>query len=251
MIRPLLFNHNVGSIDAFTTERGAADSVSAYSEFNCCDYVGDAEAHVEACRHRLSELIGASAIVTARQTHSANVAVVESVTAEPLMGVDALVTRLADVAIGVFTADCVPILMCDPVSGVIAAVHAGWRGTVAGIVGKAVEAMAGIGAVRTRIEAVVGPSICQDCFEVGEEVVAEFALNGFSLNTIVKRNSATQKAHIDLAEANRSLLADAGVPAANIALSGICTKCQPQRFFSARVLGINSGRVLTGIIRRG
>lgn len=250
MIKPLHFNHNVGSIDAFTTERGAADGVSAYSEFNCCDYVGDDAAHVEACRRQLCGLIGTNHLATARQTHSANVAVVDSLQAEPLQGVDALVTGLTDVAIGVFTADCVPVLMCDPANGVIAAVHAGWRGTVAGIVSKAVEAMAGIGADRRRIEAVVGPSICQSCFEVGEEVVAEFALHGFSLNTIVKRNSATSKSHIDLAEANRQLLVEAGVPCGNIALSGLCTRCQPQRFFSARRLGVRSGRVLTAIIRR-
>ena len=160
-------------------------------------------------------------------------------------------TRLShDSPIGVFTADCVPILLCEPKSGLIAAVHAGWKGSVKGIVANAIETMVDEGADRCGIEAVVGASICQRCFEVGDEVVAEFAKRAFSLNDIVWRNPVTGKAHIDLAEANRWLMESAGVPNANISLSGLCTKCEPQRFFSARTLGINSGRILSAIIRR-
>ncbi len=251
MIRQLHFNHNVGSIDAFTTERGAADSASPYSEFNCCDYTGDCPEHIAQCRDILCRELGIAAdhIVTARQTHSTNVAVIDRLPTEPLVGVDALVTKLKGVAVGVFTADCVPILLCDPEEGVIAAVHAGWRGTVAGIAANAVKAMVGIGASAERIEAVIGPSICQNCFEVGDEVVAEFARHALSLNSIIVRNSTTFKAHIDLAAANCHLLEQSGVQRGNILLSGLCTKCQPDRFFSARNLGVNSGRVLSGIVR--
>lgn len=251
MIRQLHFNHNVGSIDAFTTERGAADSASPYSEFNCCDYTGDSLEHIAQSRDILCRELGIASdhIVTARQTHSANVAIIDRLPAEPLVGVDAIVTRLKGVAVGVFTADCVPILLCDPEEGVIAAVHAGWRGTVAGIAANAVKAMVGIGATAERIEAVIGPSICQNCFEVGDEVVAEFARHALSLNSIIVRNSTTFKAHIDLAAANLLLLEQSGVQRGNILLSGLCTKCLPDRFFSARILGVNSGRVLTGIVR--
>lgn len=251
MISPLHFNHNVGSIDAFTTERGAADIASPYSEFNCCDYTGDSAEHIIQCRKALCSDLGIAAdhIVTARQTHSAEVAIIDRLPVEPLVGVDALVTKLRGVVVGVFTADCVPILLCDPAEGVIAAVHAGWRGTVAGIAANAVRAMESIGAKAKRIEAVVGPSICQKCFEVGNEVVAEFARHALSLNSIIVRNSTTFKAHIDLAAANCHLLEQSGVPRGNILMSGLCTKCHPDRFFSARNLGVNSGRVLTGIIR--
>ncbi len=251
MIRPLHFNHNVGSIDAFTTERGAADIASPYSEFNCCDYTGDSAEHIIQCRKALCSDLGIAAdhIVTARQTHSAEVAIIDRLPVEPLVCVDALVTKLRGVVVGVFTADCVPILLCDPAEGVIAAVHAGWRGTVAGIAANAVRAMESIGAKAERIEAVVGPSICQKCFEVGNEVVAEFARHALSLNSIIVRNSTTFKAHIDLAAANCHLLEQSGVPRGNILMSGLCTKCHPDRFFSARNLGVNSGRVLTGIIR--
>ena len=199
MISQLLFNHNVGSIDAFSTERGAADCFSPYSEFNCCGYTGDSPAHVDDCLKRLRTL---------------------------------------------------PILLCEPKSGLIAAVHAGWKGSVKGIVANAIETMVDEGADRCGIEAVMGASICQRCFEVGDEVVAEFAKRAFPLNDIVWRNPVTGKAHIDLAEANRWLMESAGVPNANISLSGLCTKCEPQRFFSARALGINSGRILSAIIRR-
>lgn len=251
MIKPLNFNHTVGSIDAFTTERGAADAVSPYFGFNCCDYTGDEPNHIAQCREELCRSLGIDAdhLVTARQTHSAEVAVIDSVPTEPLVGVDALVTRLQGVALGVFTADCVPIILCDPAAGVIAAVHAGWRGTVAGIVCNAVKAMESVGANVDRIEAVVGPSICQKCFEVGDEVVAEFARHALSLNSIIVRNSATFKAHIDLAAANCHQMEQSGVPRQNILLSGLCTKCRPSQFFSARNLGVNSGRVFTGIIR--
>lgn len=250
MISQLLFNHNVGSIDAFTTERGAADCFSPYSEFNCCGYTGDNPAHVEDCRKRLRAMIGTEHIVTARQTHSTNVAVIDCIPQTSPTGVDALVTRLPNVAIGVFTADCVPILLCEQQSGLIAAVHAGWKGSAAGIVADAIETMVNEGADRSGIEAVVGASICQRCFEVGNEVVDEFAKRGFPIDNIVWRNPDTGKAHINLAEANRWLMERAGVPNANISLSGMCTKCEPQRFFSARTLGINSGRILSAIIRR-
>lgn len=73
MISQLHFNHNVGSIDAFSTERGAADCFSPYSEFNCCGYTGDNPAHVDDCLKRLRTLLGTEHIVTARQTHSTNV----------------------------------------------------------------------------------------------------------------------------------------------------------------------------------
>ena len=117
MISQLHFNHNVGSIDAFSTERGAADCFSPYSEFNCCGYTGDNPAHVDDCLKRLRTLLGTEHIVTARQTHSTNVAVIDSVPPTPPTDVDALVTRLPNVAIGVFTADCVPILLCEPRAG--------------------------------------------------------------------------------------------------------------------------------------
>lgn len=260
MIRPLCFNHTDGSVVAFTTERGVAVRFDPYSAFNCCDYTGDSPAHVEACRAELCRRLGVaeSSLVTARQVHGDVVATVDTgilgmeaaARRSRLDGVDGLVTNVPGVVLGVFTADCVPVLLCDSAAGVVAAVHAGWKGTVRGIVKRAVERMCALGASVSAVQAVFGPSICRGCFEVGDEVVEMFERHGFPMERLTERDRATGKAHIDLAEANAWLLGSCGVPSGNIAFSGLCTKCIPERFFSARVLGTDSGRLLTGICLR-
>ena len=166
---------------------------------------------------------------------------------QALEGVDALVTKLQGVVIGVNTADCVPIVLVDEQAGVIAVAHAGWRGTVGRIAKAVVEEMCHQGASAKRIQAAMGPSICQECFEVGDEVVEAFKQARFNLDDMVTRNPVTGKAHIDLRAANRAVLVAAGVPVGNIAMSQHCSRCEHQRFFSARRLGINSGRTFTGI----
>ena len=193
-----------------------------------------------------------------RQTHSCNVAVIDThfmdndidQQEQALEGVDALVTTLPGVVIGVNTADCVPIVLADEAAGVIAVAHAGWRGTVGRIARAVVEEMCRHGARADRIQASMGPSICQDCFEVGDEVVEAFKKARFDLDTIVTRDASTGKAHIDLRAANREVLVVAGVPAGNIVLSQHCSRCEHGRFFSARRLGIDSGRTFTGIYRK-
>ena len=193
-----------------------------------------------------------------RQTHSCRVAVIDdgfrsldiARQEDALEGVDALVAKLSGIVIGVNTADCVPIVLVDDRAGVIAVAHAGWRGTAGRIVKNVVDEMCRLGARTNDIQAAMGPSICQDCFEVGDEVVDAFGQAHFDLNAIVKRNASTGKAHIDLRAANRDVLVAAGVPASNIATSRHCSRCEPDRFFSARHLGINSGRTFTGIFQQ-
>ena len=107
-----------------------------------------------------------------------------------------------------------------------------------------------MGARADRIQAAMGPSICQECFEVGDEVVEAFKKARFDLDAIVQRNAATGKAHIDLRAANRDVLIAAGVPATAIVMSRHCSRCEHDRFFSARRLGTASGRTFTGIIKR-
>ena len=250
----------IQGVAAFSTTRGETDGRNAYSGVNLCNYVGDDALRVLDSRITLAMQLGVDLddLVMPRQTHSCRVAVIDEhfrlsdidKQEEALEGVDALVTTLKGVVIGVNTADCVPIVFADAQAGVIAVAHAGWRGTVGRIAKNTVDVMCRQGARADRIQATMGPSICQDCFEVGDEVVEAFKQAHFDLDTIVKRNPDTGKAHIDLRAANRDVLVAAGVPASNIVLSQHCSRCEHDRFFSARRLGINSGRTFTGILIR-
>lgn len=256
----LNFAEAADGVVAFSTTRGEVDRRNAYSGVNLCDYVGDDALRVLDARLTLAMQLGVDLddLVMPRQTHSCRVAVIDeqfrSLDIAPqetaLEGVDALVTSLTGVVIGVNTADCVPIVLADKHAGIIAVAHAGWRGTVGRIAAKVVEEMCRQGAQVGRIQAAMGPSICQDCFEVGDEVVAAFQKAHFDIDAIMKRNPETGKAYIDLRAANHSVLVAAGMPSEAIVTSQHCSRCEHERFFSARRLGINSGRTFTGILRR-
>ncbi len=256
-LEKLDFAGPIDGIEAFSTTRGNVDGRNAYSGVNLCDYVGDDALRVLDARISLAMQLGIDLddLVMPRQTHSCRVAVIDErframdidKQETALEGVDALVTRLKGVVIGINTADCVPIVLVDAAAGVIAVAHAGWRGTVGRIAGAVVNEMCRQGAVATRIQVAMGPSICQECFEVGDEVVEAFGKAHFDLDSIVTRHPATGKAHIDLRAANRAVLVAAGVPEDQIILSRHCSRCEHDRFFSARRLGINSGRTFTGI----
>ncbi len=247
----------IDGVTAFTTQRGEIDPRNKYSSFNVCDYTGDDAMHVLDCRMQLCMELGIDMdqLVMPRQTHSSRVALIDEAYMNldidkqeaALEGVDALVTELTDVCIGVNTADCVPIILADAQAGIVAAVHAGWRGTVARIAAKAVKEMERLGARASNIQVAMGPSICQDCFEVGDEVVEEFKKQGFDTEAIVARNATTGKAHIDLRLANAQVLASAGVHCDTSNCE--CSRCD-KRYFSARKLGINSGRTFTAVMKK-
>ena len=134
---------------------------------------------------------------------------------------DALLEDTPGAVVAVKTADCLPILLVDERHGAVAAVHAGWRGTVAGIARRAVEAMrAQFGSLPEDLHAAIGPGIGKCCYEVGPEVAAEFGQQG--------------RAHVDLAEANRRQLMNAGVTAQRIYASNLCTMCRAEEFHSFR-----------------
>ena len=246
-------------VQAFSTLRGRAQGGKPYSQVNLCDYVGDDALRVLDARITLSMQLGVELddLIMPRQTHSCRVAVIDerfrTMDIEgqetALEGVDALVTNLRGVVIGVNTADCVPLILVDEAAGLIAAAHAGWRGTAGRIAGAVVDEMCRMGARADHIQVAMGPSICQDCFEVGDEVVEAFNKAGFDIDAIVMRNATTGKAHIDLRMANREVLVQAGVPAGHIALSQHCSRCEHERYFSARRLGIGSGRTLTAVLQ--
>lgn len=232
------------------TSRGNADGAAAtpYSEFNLCHYTGDTQRHVAECRGRLAAWLGVSEdnIVVPRQTHSAEVRFIGSVPVGPdlIEGVDALVTTLKGVAIGVSTADCVPVALVDDKAGVAGVAHAGWRGALGGVVLRLVEEMLRRGADLSGLQAFFGPAICCGCFEVGEEVAVRFP------DKYVVRKPEWPRPHVDLPGFVAAQLWDIGLrPDRIVSFSPeLCTCCHPERYFSARRSGVESGRNFTFVI---
>ncbi len=197
------------------------------------------------------------AVILPKQTHSDRVVAVKSadIDASDLDGVDALVTNVPMLGIGVKTADCVPILLCDEVRGAVAAIHSGWRGTVGRIAQKAIAVMMReYGTNPQDLKAIVGPSIGVDNFQVGPEVVEEFRQAGFPMQR-VHRNDGERVAdsmrggdHLDLWQANVWLLEECGVKPDNINVCGICTYDHHEAFYSARHDGNRmTDRIINGI----
>lgn len=235
-------------VAAFSTLRGCTRADDPYDGLNCCHYTGDEPAHVAASREALAGHLGISPgrMIIPRQTHSVNVAVIADPDAMPsLEDVDALVTPLPGVALVIHTADCTPLLLNDPQAGVIAAIHAGWRGAVGGIALNALRAMAALGADPRRIIAAMGPAICPDCFETSPEIASRFPAQ------FVSHPAPGGRPHADIAALIRAQLIHAGVRAEAIAMPPQCTRCRHDRFFSARRLGVASGRMSSVIMRRG
>lgn len=240
------YRYNLGKgVAAFSTGRDTDHPDDPYGGFNACHYTHGNPQEVAACRNMLyNALPGLRELVIPRQTHSLNVALIDSCPVGDLEDVDALVTALPGVAIAVNTADCVPVLMADPVAGVIAAVHSGWRGTVGHIAVKAVDVMEQAGAQRERISVAMGPSICTGCFEVGPEVADVFDNEYPDVRDIVFRTGG-ELPHIDLRNAIVHDLVEIGIHRVNIDSSAPCSRCNWTEWWSARRMGINSGRTLS------
>ena len=168
-----------------------------------------------------------------KQIHSDNIVIADGACGSIGEG-DALISAHLGSLIGVRTADCVPILVADRDLRVVAAVHAGWRGTVAEIARKTVGRMSTeFGSRPQSLVAAIGPSIGQCCFEVGSEVSEKFGVKG--------------RTHIDLVASNFRQLIAAGVPEAQIDVAGLCTMCDPVRFHSFRRDKEESGRMVSAI----
>ena len=255
---PILHWYDIAvGVTAFSTTRKGGVSQGNYGEFNINYYCGDDETHIAANRLALCGLLHITPrqLVYPHQTHDDVVGMIDDQWMESLSpaeksgsleGVDAVMTNLSGVCVGVSTADCIPLLLYDGEHHACCAVHAGWRGTVKCIIQKAVEAMtATYGSNPRQIKAVIGPGISLACFEVGDEVYEEFARAGFDMQRIARKY---RKWHIDLWECNRMQLMGMNVPEENIQVAGICTYTRHEEFFSARRLGINSGRIFTGIM---
>ena len=191
----------------------------------------------------LERAAGVRAVHAMRQVHGNDVRVLRSVARPdtPAVG-DALATRISETAVAIKAADCVPVLLADPVSGAVAGAHAGWRGTLVRVVEAAVRTLAAeAGTPPSRLRAVIGPAIRACCFEVGPEVVSAFREKGHDVDRFALRPRAAGRPHLDLVLANRLQLVAAGLPEDAIEDTGLCTRCQPS-FHSYRREGPGVGR---------
>jgi polyphenol oxidase len=218
----------------FTTRAGGV-SPAPWDTLNLALHVEDEQQRVLVNRERLAGALGGLELVFAQQVHGAGVAVVEPGAGRPVDGaadgavdgVDALVTRSPQLGLVVLAADCLPVLLADPGAGVVAAVHAGRQGLLAGVLQSAVLAMAGLGAAADRVRAVVGPAAGPCCYEVPPEMAgdAERALPG------VRSRTRHGTASLDLRAGAQRALAAAGVVA--VAHVAACT-IDDARFYSYR-----------------
>ena len=264
--QPQLDYYDMGAgVMAFSSTRHGGCSTGNYASFNINRYCGDSEDDIRRNREALCLVLGIDddRLIMPHQVHLTKVATIDeafmALTAtqrqEALEGVDALITNLRGVCIGVSTADCIPVLLYDPAHHAACAIHAGWRGTVRRIVEKAVEAMMQTyGTQPQQLVAQIGPGIHRESFEVGDEVYDAFAQEGFDMTAISCRrptsNGIGEKWHIDLPECNRLQLLAADLLPQNVNVSPVCTFQQADDYFSARRLGINSGRIFTGALLR-
>ena len=186
-------------------------------------------------------------VVTVRQVHGTDILAIDRRTMAASGSHDAIVTNQPGVLVAVETADCVPILLLDPSRGVYAAVHAGWRGTLGGIVAKTVRVMQDrFGSHLRSIRAAIGPSIGVCCYEVNGTVLTPLK-RGFPNWADVVENVKGTKAHLDLRGFNRRQLEEAGISPDRIETVNLCTACHRDLFYSYRRDGARTGRMMSGI----
>ena len=247
-------------VDAFVTTRHGGVSAGSYSTLNLGLHVGDTPADVLVNRRRVAAAFGADLddFVFCNQAHGRRVAVVSAADRgrgalrldDAVASTDALVTADPGTVLAILVADCVPIILADPQAGVLACVHAGWRGTVAGVTGAALHAMQALGARPERIRAAIGPAVAADRYQVGPEVAAAAdRYFGGDTGGIMRRDgsdsSGTGLWLLDLPAANRRVIRESGVPDGQISGSGVTTATRaassqgrnspgPELFFSDR-----------------
>lgn len=213
-------------------------------------FTGDSPEIFENNRVLLAEklMIKPDQLVFPRQTHTNCVVEISSIPENEINETDALITNKKGICLCVQTADCVPILLFDPVNDVICAVHAGWRGTVKKIAEIAVQKMVQKYHSKPKdIIAAIGPSISPDIYEVGKEVVEE-VINSIPNTELMLEKNSSGNYHLNLWEANRQVLLKNGLKAKNIEVLGECSFSETTKYFSARKEGMDTGRMVSGIM---
>ncbi len=255
-VSPLLEGDSIhGFTHGFTTRAGGV-SAPPFDSLNLGGKWGDDPRRVAENRRRIERAVPGR-LTVARQVHGAVIARVrdgDSPEAIARVEADGLCSDAPGVTLGIFVADCIPALIADPRTGAFAAVHAGWRGTLAGVLPAAVRTLATeFGAHPADLRVALGPAIGPCCFEVGGEVVQAFVAlfpdaRGGGV-VVPSPRGASGKSNIDLKAANRLLLERAGVSPHAIDASLECTSCDRARFFSFRRDGSATGQQM-GVIGR-
>ena len=239
----------------FSTRRGGVsrvyltgDEISA-GESNLGFTAADAAENVRENRARFVEAVSGSretSLQTVRQVHSNRSMTAAEAAQDTTPEADGLMTGQAGVLLGIQTADCIPVLVADPVRRTVAAFHAGWRGTVARIVELGVGRMVQeFGSAPADLIAAIGPGIGVCCYKVGEEVQTQFGANfSYAGELFLPIEGAF---NLNLVEANRRQLMAAGLRPDAIAMVGGCTACQPRLFYSHRASGGHAGRMMAVI----
>lgn len=256
-VKPQLTYYDIAEgVTAFSSTRHGGYSQGNHGEFNVNLYCSDDPEDIAENRKALCRMlkIPVDRLIMPHQVHQTGIVQIgktflrlsDEVRRDVLEGIDALMTNLPGVCIGVSTADCIPIILYDPEHHAASVIHSGWRGTVANIAGVAVTSMQVAYHSRPEaLKAVIGPGISLEHFEVGDEVYEQFAAAGYPMAQIARRY---EKWHIDLWACCRLQLQDMGLKAENIQTAGICTYGHSDDYFSARRLGVDSGRILTAVL---
>ena len=231
----------------FTTRMGGV-SEGYCSTMNISTTRGDAPEAVEENRKRLARALGVKVedFTYTHQTHTTNVAVVrEEDRGKRFMETDGMVTNVPGICLVTFYADCVPLYFVDPVHKAIGLSHSGWRGTVGRMGQVTLEKMKEVYGTRPEdIYAAIGPSICQDCYEVSGDVIEEFQKSfkkSVCPQLFYKKENG--KYQLNLWRANQLVLTEAGVAEQKIAVTNLCTHCNPEILFSHRSTGVKRGNL--------
>jgi len=235
----LLIDHNINAI--FSLRQGGI-SPAPFQQQNFGMGLGDSDQHI---KHNLRGLIRAAALTSAphqaQQVHGSDILNCIGPGRVHTQQADILITDQTNTPLAIRVADCLPILLADPSTGIIAAVHAGWRGTAKGIARHAIRAMLARGANQQRLLAWLGPCIGPCCFAIDADTSEALKQSVNGAETCI---SCASDIHADLREINRLQLLEAGIPDAHMETSSACTACDAERFFSFRRDHGNTGRHL-------
>ena len=239
---------NDGLLHGFMGRRGGK-SVGSYASLNTSYRVGDDNKVVSqnVCDMKLVVGIHDGRIITMKQVHADHIIELEETNIKEAGEADGMITEKPNAFLSVLTADCVPILFVVPKKKLVAVVHAGWRGTLAGIAGKMVRQFKEQhGVAADEIETATGPSIGGCCYEVKNDVTEPLRKKwGPVAEASIELREG--KSFVDLRRLNRAILEDAGVPSGQIHRVGPCTSCAKDEFFSYRRDGIPTGRQISFI----